>query len=276
MENPCDAALAAPMNVKGAARASARTFDRLRRLGLVLAVSLLCLANGGEALAAAAPAQPRAEEGTVTLASPATALLSPVGGRLDVEEQLAPLASGPDAGRALVFALPPDAANLQLSVPGHTIVRWSSTPAPLMESGAVAVAREELSAERMRLTARLVAVKAALGLWQAPENARAQDVAQRGRLIAETVPDLALEQETLETRLKLLEQRIARLPAPAQLGELVRVTLQKAVPPGEKVLVRYSYTWRHCGWNAVYDFNARPEEGSGGVIDVRLMAEVWQ
>ncbi|MDE7241780.1 DUF4139 domain-containing protein, partial [Desulfovibrio sp.] len=223
----------------------------------------------------AAPAHTH-DGGAVSPASPATALISPVGGRLVVEERLAPLASGPEAGRTLVFALPPDAVNLQLSVPGQTVVRWSTTPVPLAESAALARAREDLAAERLRLNGRLIAVKAALAFWQSPENAGAQDAARRASLIAESVPELAQEQETLEARIKLLGQRIERLPAPAGLGELVHVILQKAVPAGEKVVVRYSYTWRHCGWNAVYDFNARPEEGSGGVIDVRLMADVWQ
>ena len=245
----------------------------VRAAALALFGALLCLSLAWPA-AAAAPARPHAAG--FTLASPATALLSPVGGRLAVEERLASEASGPDAGKTLVFALPPDADNLQLSVPGQTIVRWSTEPVELTESAALARAREELVTERMRLDARLAAVNAAIALWQAPENAGAQDVAQRGRLIAESMPELALEKETLEARVKLLRQRIERLPAGAKLGELVRVTLQKPVPAGEKVLVRYSYTWRHCGWNAVYDFNARPEEGKGGVIDVRLMADVWQ
>ena len=241
---------------------------------LVLLAQICCFSLVGQAGASAAPQAP--DGAAIAPASPATALISPVGGRLSVEERVAPIASGPDAGRSLVFALPPDAANLQLAVPGQTIVRWSTTPVQLAESAALARAREELVAERMRLNARLTAVKAALALWQSPENAGSQDAARRAELIAQSVPGLAEEQETLEARIKLLGQRIERMPATAGLGELVHVTLQKPVPHGEKVLVRYSYTWRHCGWNAVYDFNARPEEGSGGVIDVRLMADVWQ
>ncbi|MBD5646707.1 MAG: DUF4139 domain-containing protein [Desulfovibrio sp.] len=247
---------------------------RLFRAALALLGLIACFSIAGPARAAA-PAQSH-DGAAVSPASPATALISPVGGRLAVEERLAPVTTGPDTGRSLVFALPPDATNLQLAVPGQTIVRWSTTPVPLAESAALARAREELVTERMRLNARLTAVKAAIALWQSPENAGAQDAARRASLIAESVPGLAEEQETLETRIRLLGQRIERLPAAAGLGELVQVTLQKPVPAGEKVLVRYSYSWRHCGWNAVYDFNARPEEGSGGVIDVRLMADVWQ
>ena len=32
----------------------------------------------------------------------------------------------------------------------------------------------------------------------------------------------------------------------------------------------------NCGWQPIYNFNAQPEKGDGGIIDVRLMAEVWQ
>lgn len=277
MENPHDMARTVSIHGVASARQCRAAKGRLRWLSLILLGQLLYLCSTGQALAATVPpAHPRSESEKITLASPTTALLSPAGGRVEVEERLTPQDSGADAARTLVFALPPDATNLQLSVPGQTIVRWSSTPVTLTESGALAIAREELMAERMRLAARLVAVKAAVALWQtAPESASAQDLVQRGQLITETVPGLALEQETLEKRLHLLQQRIERLPTGAQLGELVQVTLQKPVPAGEKLAVRYSYTWPHCGWNAVYDFNARPEEDRG-VIDVRLMADVWQ
>lgn len=280
MEETRNAVGTATMNTGDPGPARPRPFrrGRLRWLGLALLGQLLCLSQAGQALAAdAGAAQGRGADVKAALASPATALLSPSGGRLEVEERLAPVAGGPDAGRTLRFAIPADAANLQLSVPGQTVVRWSSSPVALAESGALARAREALLAERGQLAARLVTVKAAIALWQAqPENAGPQDLAQRTKLLEEAMPDLVLRQEALEKRINLLQQRIERLPAGAELGQLVSVTLQKPVPGGEKVAVRYSYTWPHCGWEAVYDFNARPEEGSGGSIDVRLMADVWQ
>lgn len=278
MENTCKAVRTAMADAGDPGPARLRRFRRLRWLGLALLGQMLCLSQTGQALAADAGAAPgRGADVKAALASPATALLSPSGGRLEVEERLAPVAGGPDAGRTLVFAIPADAANLQLSVPGRTVVRWSSSPVPLAESGALARARGELLAERGRLAARLVTVKTAIALWQAqPENAAAQDLVQRVKLLDEAMPELVLRQEALEKRIDLLQQRIERLPAGAELGQLVSVTLQKPVPGGEKVAVRYSYTWPHCGWEAVYDFNARPEEGNGGTIDVRLMADVWQ
>ena len=110
---------------------------RVALAGLALLAQICCFSVAGQAVAAA-PAQSH-DAAAAAPASPATALLSPVGGRLAVEERIAPLASGPDAGRTLVFALPPDAANLQLAVPGQTIVRWSTTPVPLAESAALRV-----------------------------------------------------------------------------------------------------------------------------------------
>ncbi len=280
MEHAHTAARAATMDTGDPGPARPRPFrrGRLRWLGLALLGQLLCLSQAGQALAAdAGAASGRGADVKVALASPATALLSPSGGRLEVEERLAPVTAGPDAGRTLVFAIPADAANLQLSVPGQTVVRWSSSPVALAESGALARARGELLTERGHLAARLVTVKTAIALWQAqPENAAPQDLVQRTKLLEESMPELVLRQEALEKRINLLQQRIERLPAGAELGQLVSVTLQKPVPGGEKVAVRYSYTWPHCGWEAVYDFNARPEEGSGGSIDVRLMADVWQ
>lgn len=248
----------------------------LRRLGAILLGNLLCpllcLGSAAQALAAELPAARAA-----TLASPASALLSPSGGRLEVEEQLGAAGVSGDDAKTVLFAIPADADNLQLRVPGQTIVRWSMEPVMLKGASALNAVRQELVTERMRLAARLVAVKAGIALWQAqPENAGAQELTQREKLLAESVPPLAEEQEALERRLALLEQRIERLPVSAELGQLVRVTLQKAIPAGQKLAVRYAYTWPHCGWQAVYDFNARPEEGSGDVIDVRLMADVWQ
>lgn len=244
--------------------------------GLALLWQIGCLWFSGQALAAeAAPGQ--TDSAMPSLASPTTALLSPQGGRLEVEERLEPQGEGANSGKVLVFALPSGAANLQLDIPGRSIASWSSLPVDLAESGALAREREQLETERMQLQARLVAVKATIALWRSrPESATGQDIVLRGRLIAESVPELALEQEMLEGRIRLLAQRIKRLPAGARQGELVQVRLQESVPTGEKALVRYSYTWPHCGWNAVYDFNARPSEGSGGVIQVRLMADVWQ
>lgn len=247
----------------------------LRPIVMACAFVWLGLAPCAQALAAATELEQTAGA-SPRLASPATALLSPQGGRLEVEERLVPQEKGASAARTLFIALPQGASNLQLDVPGQTIACWSTRPAELAESGVLARARQELADERMNLQARLAAVKATLALWRAqPENANAEELARRGKLIAGNVPELALEQEKLQAKIKLVEKRIKLLPASSGVGELVEITLQKPVQAGEKLLVRYSYSWPHCGWNAVYDFNARPGEGSG-VIDVSLMADVWQ
>lgn len=240
--------------------------------GLLLG-QLFCLFLAGQA--AAAENAPEVQNVPAALANPVSAQLSPAGGLLDVEEN-APVTTK-DGVSVLQFVIPGDAENLQLAVPGQSVARWSAAPQPLEQDGGLARLREDLLVKRARLAGQLTAVSARLALWQAkPETITLQELEQRERKMQDVIPGLGREQADLERRLKLLQQELERLPVSPELGQRISVTLQKAVSGVEKLPVRYSYTLNNCGWQPIYNFNAQPEKGDGDIIDVRLMAEVWQ
>ena len=249
---------------------------RGRRPGLLLrllpwlAFLLPLVFHAGQAAAAEAAPVKRLQ-----LVNPVSALLSPDGGLLDVEES-APVTTS-DGVSVLHFVIPGEAENLQLTVPGQTVERWSAVPQPLEQTGDLARLREKLLDEQARLNGSLAAATARLALWQArPETVTLTELEQREKKMRDAIPALAREQAELEGRLKLVRQELERLPASPELGQRISVTLHKAVSGTEKLPVRYSYTVRNCGWQPVYAFNAQPEKGDGDIIDVRLMAEVWQ
>lgn len=219
-----------------------------------------------------------AESGGVApneLVAPLSAVLSPNGGTLSVVQKAKVRLVN---GKPLVsLVLPGGSANLQLAVEGHTIVRWSSTPVLLDNDGDLAGRRARVEKERAELTASLMTVNSRLALWQAlPKSANAQEVAQLQSAMQEAMPALATEQASLERRLKLVNEELSRMPQASGLGERVRVVLGGTAKEGDEVTLRYTYNHDSCGWEAIYDFNARPDEGSGDIIDVRLLAEVWQ
>lgn len=209
------------------------------------------------------------------LVPPVAALISPSGARLEVIQHVpVKLFNGKSI---ITFTLPPDASNLQLSVPGHVISCWSTTPALLDADQPNAGSRARIEKERVEITAQLMTVNSRIALWQAPpKNGNAQDVAQLQTAMAEEMPRLVLEQAELERRLKLVNEQLARMPQVSGLGERVRVVFADDIAEGQTVEARYSYFHDSCGWEAIYDFNAKPDDGQGDVIDVRLLAEVWQ
>ena len=98
--------------------------------GLLLG-QLFCLFLAGQA--AAAENAPEVQNAPAALANPVSALLSPGGGLLDVEEN-APVTTK-DGVSVLQFVIPGDAENLQLAVPGQSVARWSAAPQPLEQDG---------------------------------------------------------------------------------------------------------------------------------------------
>lgn len=207
--------------------------------------------------------------------APHTAYVSPTGARLDVRQKArVRLVNGKSQ---VDFVLPPDSANLQLTVPGQTISRWSSTPALFDPTSAMAGRRARVEASRVELTAQLMTVNSRIALWQAPpKSASAHDVELLQSAMAQEMPKLVLEQAALERKLKLVNEELARMPEASGIGERIRVVLNQDLPEGQEVEVLYSYQHDSCGWDAIYDFNAKPDEGTGDIIDVRLLAEVWQ
>lgn len=208
-------------------------------------------------------------------AVPQKALVSPAGARLEVEQTAKVYHVN---GKSVVeFTLPPDSTNLDLAVQGHPISRWSSTPALLNPDSKTAGRRAKVEKEQVEVNARLMTINARLALWQAPpKTASAQDMEQLQLAMQEEMPRLALEQAQLQRRLKLINEELSRLPQGSGVGERVRVVLGVNLREGEEVKLVYTYFHDACGWEAIYDFDARPEEGSGDEIDVRLLAEVWQ
>ena len=207
--------------------------------------------------------------------APESALISPTGALLRVKEKAK--AKKANGHTVVEFVLPPDSGNLQISTPGHSIIRWSSTPAILNPASAAAGRRARVERERAELTARLTMINARMALWQAiPKTANTEEMARMQESMATALPKLSLEQTELDRRLKLVNEELTRIPQSSNLGEKVRVVLADDIADGQSVNLDYSYTHDSCGWDPIYIFNARPNEGNGDHIDVRLLAEVWQ
>ena len=231
---------------------------------LTVICAMICL-FAGKSLAADLPNAPIA---------PQSARLTPSGGLLEVEQQ-APVVTVNGTSQVRVV-LPAGAENFQVSVPGHTIVRWAFLPQPLDQSGNVGKLREDRQQAIMTLAGKLEAVKAQLALWQGgAAETSFQDMTQREKRMAEVVPTLSYEKADLERRLALLKQELQQLQPTPELGQAVLVTLQKSVS-ASTLPVHYSYTLHNCGWRPSYVFNVQPDKGKGDGVNVRFMAEVWQ
>lgn len=209
------------------------------------------------------------------LVPPASAFISPNGARLEVRQQVPVRHAN---GKSIVtFILPPGASNLELNVPGHVVSRWSTTPVLLDADRQGAGRRVKIEKEKVEINAQLMTVNSRIALWQAPpKSASTEEMNRLQAAMAAEMPRLVLEQAELQRRLKLVDEELARMPQISGLGERVRVVLADAAPEGQNVEILYAYYHDSCGWEAIYDFNAKPDEGSGDVIDVRLLAEVWQ
>lgn len=209
------------------------------------------------------------------LSAPQKAIISPHGGRLEIghEAEIQLVNGQPE----LSFVIPADASELRLIVPGHTIARWSSQPVILEPSSGNASHRTLIESRRDELVAELEAVKARLAVWQTQTGeASSQELASRQNMMQSEIPVLAARQEELQRRLTLVERELSELPPHAGVGQRIQVTLTQASADKKQARVDYSYNLSMCGWQAVYDFNARPDNGSGDMVEVRLLAEVWQ
>lgn len=206
---------------------------------------------------------------------PAKALVSPHEARL--ENSAYAEIGDVDGQRAVSFILPAQASNLELRIPGQTIVRWISEPCALKAESRHSTLRKKLENDRISLAAQLATQKARLDVWkmQAP-SAGAQDIAQRQSLMEQAMPGLAQSVENLQNRLKVVDEELARMPAPGAVGKKITAFLTGGSSKERGARLEYSYNIPSCGWSAVYEFNARPDGVKGDVVDVRLLAEVWQ
>lgn len=225
--------------------------------------------------ACVAAAQETSQIGHDQLAPPATALISPNGARLEVTQKAK--VSNINGQPAVQFVLPANAANLLLTVPGHTIARWSTTPVLLDGGNPLADRRAQIEKEKAELDADLLTVNARLALWQGlPKSVSVPEMTQMQAAMQTGMPQLAIQQASIQRRLKLVNEELSRMPQTSGLGERVLVILADDVKEGSEVELKYGYSHDGCGWRAVYDFNAHPEEGNGDTIDVRMLAEIWQ
>lgn len=218
--------------------------------------------------------QEKSENG-MNLASPISVLLSPNGGRLDFSQDLPVESINGDS--VVRFAIPADANNLQISVTGRTILRFSQEPAKLDVRSDLAIFRNKLLAQKTDLSSKLLAIKSRIALLQGiPKSITAQELNQMQQILSDSLPGLAREQAELEKRLSVVEQELQHIPDNSRVGQVVSVILQETDANVRRARVNYSYMLPGCGWRAIYDFNARPDEGSNDIIDVRLLAEIWQ
>lgn len=206
---------------------------------------------------------------------PVRALISPHGAHLeDVREsELQHLEGRP----AIVFTIPANASNLQLNVLGKTIARWISEPVILKAASQHSTSRGRLENERKNLSAQLATAQARIDVWkmQTPSSS-AQDLGERQTLMEHALPALVQFSENLQHRLKLVERELAEMPAAGEIGKKITVFLTGDNIREERARIEYSYNLPSCGWDAIYEFNARPDGQKGDIVDVRLMAEVWQ
>lgn len=209
------------------------------------------------------------------LAVPVKAVISPHGARLDATQEIEIV--NRDGQPTLEFVIPADAENLSLSVADHTIARWSMSPVILHASSHNASVRTRAEHTRDELISKLTTVKAQLAVWEAQtSDANPQDLQQRQSLMQSQMPALVAQREALQRNLTLVERELSEMPSNPGVGQLVTVTLTSASKIGERAKIIYSYDLTRAGWQAVYDFNAMTDNDSGDMVNVRLLAEVWQ
>ena len=253
-----------------------RSFPDKRGLALsaLLAIGALCLWPIS-ALAAAhgAPEDEFAPENVFN--APKKAIISPHEAHLENSSEARIMDI--DGQRAVSFIVPAHATNLQLEIPGKTIARWISEPVALKATGRHSTARARLERERMLLAAQLATLQARIGIWktQAPSSGP-QDLSERQSLMEQALPGLAQSAEQAKARLKVVEEELAQLPEAGEVGHKITAYLTGEGANDGSARLNYSYNLPSCGWSAVYEFNAHPDGAKNNVVDVRLLAEVWQ
>lgn len=248
--------------------------SRNKFCSLLLLIIMVCaFAAFGANRALAVDNAPGADK-SPALAAPKAALISPNGGLLIVEQSLEAKKDGQNY--SVEFVIPQTAKNLRVTAPGHTVVRWSSTPAAVAVSSKHATRRQELEKEKNDLAAKLLAVKGRVAVWQAQTGAAdPQQLERRQELMQRQMPELGERQFALERRLDAVTRELAEIPDSGGIGRNIEVELTGGNPDA-KILLAYSYNLSSCGWTPVYDFDAITESGKNETVNVRLLAEVWQ
>lgn len=179
--------------------------------------------------------------------------------------------------RQVEFVIPEAAKNLEMSIPGEIIARWTTAPTLLSPSSEALSDRRQIQIEKDNLVANLAAINARLAVWEAQTSAAtAQELESRQNLMEREMPALAKRREELLRQLDLANRQLAMLPESGSLGMKVIATLADASRAGDRVEIRYSYDLDNCGWLPQYDFNAITTDSGNYLIKVRLGAEIWQ
>lgn len=251
-----------------------RICKNIRGYGVsLLSCALLCFSLYGTAMSAT---DEREHEMTSLIpVSPVEAIISPNGGRLQIKQET--VIKKVNDENVIMFALPPNASNLQLHIPGHTVVRWSSTPVIQNGRGERADKRAEIERKKNELAAMALTLKARIALWQMQTpSSNAEDILQREKMMQSGMPELIRQKEEMQKRLQLVEHELSMMPQADGIGEIITVTLGNSSRSGQHAQVEYSYDLAVCGWHAMYNFNALPDDKKGDRVDVRFLAQVWQ
>lgn len=208
-------------------------------------------------------------------ASPLSVIISPEGARIETSENVRARKNG--AETVLSVVAPRDSSNLNISVPGRTIIRWLSTPVSLKSSSGHATRRDALVAERDRLTANIETAVARIDSLKAGARiSSAQELDNLQALIQRQMPALAEEVARLKATLKEVDGELAELPGSSGVGQRIDIVLADELREGEIVRVDYSYDVASCGWTPIYNFYANPDTDKNNLVNVELLAEVWQ
>lgn len=229
-----------------------------------------CLAlNAGAFAATATP------ERDAVLMSPVSAVISPAGARLTFTEVARVEKREKDS--RVIITIPDDATNLNISVPGRTIIRWSAVPVILKTSSERMTIREELVEKRDDLAANLETAKARIEVLKSQtQPANSQELANRQSLMQQQMPRLIEERANLERELSQVQRELAGMPAASGVGQSIEIVLLNDSRDEEKTKVDYSYDIGSCGWTPVYNFSANPDSDKSDLVYARLLAEIWQ
>lgn len=206
-------------------------------------------------------------------ADPESVVLWPGGARITAHEELTPETS-PDGTEAF-FVVPAGARDMEISVEGARLLRWSSTPCFLPAQGGLAHERQEAQENLRALRGEQAMLRAVLDTWtKRPVTQPGQDLEQLASRLENRVPALVSRLAQVTDIIAALEEVEKKRPALSDKGQKILLELRDA---GASVVVRYRYTLPDCGWQPRYVFDAIPDEsGKNASVRVRLEASVRQ
>lgn len=206
-------------------------------------------------------------------ADPESVVLWPGGAHITAHEELTPETS-PDGTEAF-FVVPAGARDMEISVEGARLLRWSSTPCFLPAQGGLAHERQEAQENLRALRGEQAMLRAVLDTWtKRPVTQPGQDLEQLASRLENRVPALVSRLAQVTDIIAALEEVEKKRPALSDKGQKILLELRDA---GASVVVRYRYTLPDCGWQPRYVFDAIPDEsGKNANVRVRLEASVRQ